>query len=94
MAATSTYNAPGMTRSWVSGAGAREAMVLVKEDSRCRNRDIRALTWFSVTLTWAWVKRRTRRIWTARRSVGVGVLGSVRSDGVVSGTLFRGGISS
>ncbi|KAL8933932.1 MAG: hypothetical protein Q9211_005497, partial [Gyalolechia sp. 1 TL-2023] len=64
--------APGMIRSWDVGGGAREAMVDVKERSRVRMLDIRLFKESSVKEEYAWRVRRARRIWEARRSVGVG----------------------
>ena len=61
-----------MTRSCVSGGGAREAIVWVKVRSWWRTADMKSLRRSSAAMVWAWMKRRARFIWPARRSVGVG----------------------
>ena len=43
---------------------------------------MKALRWSSAAAVWAWMKRRARLIWLARRSVGVGDEGRVSSSGV------------
>lgn len=71
-----------MTRSCVSGGGAREAIVWVKERSWWRTADIKALRRSSAATLCACMKRRACFIWPARRSVGVGDEGRESSLGV------------
>lgn len=71
-----------MTRSCVSGGGAREAIVWVKERSWWKTADMKALRRSSAATVCAWMKRRACPIWPARRSVGVGDEGRESSLGV------------
>ena len=74
MAETKTYMLPGRSCSLVLGGGAREAIVEVKDDSRCRMCDMVLLSEVSAEEAYPWRKRRATPIWEARRSVGVGEL--------------------
>ena len=70
-----------MTRSCVSGGGARDAIVWVNERSWWRTADMKALRRSSAAAVWACMKRRACLIWPARRSVGVGDEGRESSFG-------------
>lgn len=74
MAATSTYSAPGISRSRDSGGGARDASVDVKERSCVRSADMKPLRRVSPADEYECSVRRARRIWLARREVGVVVV--------------------
>lgn len=88
---------PGTSFSWDEGGGASEATVEVKELSRCRSEDMRALRRDSAVVDCACRKRRVVRMWVARRSVGVepgervGVEGVSGLEGLYFGILTAGG---
>lgn len=73
--ATRTYIAPGRSCSPVSGAGAREAMVLLKSVSFRKAHVRKLLVAFSTARDWSKTKSRARLTCSVNRSVGVGDVG-------------------
>lgn len=73
--ATRTYMAPGRSCSPVSGAGAREAIVLLKLVSLRKAHVRKLLVAFSTARVWSKTKSRARFTCPVNRSVGVGDVG-------------------
>ncbi len=84
--ATRTYIAPGRSCSPVSGLGAREAIVSVKEVSLSRTKDMKLLMPFSAARDWSCRNSRAFLTWPVRRSVGVGDV----EDGLETGDVSEG----
>ncbi|KAK5624479.1 hypothetical protein RRF57_000194 [Xylaria bambusicola] len=75
--ATSTYTSPGISCSPLSREGARDAMVDVKDFSRWNALSTAALTPSSAATACLYRNRRALPICSARRSVGVGLRGTM-----------------